>query len=151
MNNQTLLMPTSPAVAGGLDRDPANGRFRTKRDIYMVVHPGGGPHRILTHWSRPQRVHYLNKPVSVRPGMDSQLGGVTHSPVVGKGEYIVVSERLAAVRAFKGGAALLAVGAIAAGATLIVSAPFLPGVSAVLTMVGGTIAAGATERYRRAG
>jgi hypothetical protein len=60
------------------------------------------------------------------------------------------SEKLAAIRTFKGGAVMLACGAAAAAATFFMSISFLSGLSAALTILGGAIAAGATERYRRA-
>lgn len=152
MSNQLLHMPTAPAVARGDRRGGDDGHFQTKRDTYMVFSYAGSPTKVHLNWLGSPRVRVpLNPLIIALPVMNPQPEVATLTSTIGAEEAKLISEKVAAIRAFKGGAALLAGGAIAAAATVVVAAPFLSGVSAVLTMAGGTIAAGATERYRRGG
>jgi hypothetical protein len=147
--NQILLMPAPTDVAGRNNRD-VDGRFHLKRGVFVVGHSADASSAVRRNWPlNPLAFDADEAGILPETVMNSQQWAVTPLFPAGTEEGDLASDKLSALRAFKGGVALLAAGGVVAAATLVVATPPLAGVSALLTMAGGAIAAGATERYRR--
>lgn len=143
MSEQTLLMLPPPAVAGRTARKFSSPSVRAKRDIYFL----DGPANMQLGGSGTLRVYVEAPAWPYDPVAEFKSEDLTYAAFTQ--EDGLALEKLAAIKAFRGGMVLLFAGAIVGISSFVVIAPFLLGISAALTIAGGTLAAGATETYRR--